>query len=486
MRTKYVKFDCVAMCATLLLLIASMTEAAGAACPCSIWPATAMPAVAADTDASAVELGIKFQSDTAGVIRGIRFYKGRTNTGTHVANLWDSSGTKLATATFTNETTTGWQQVNFSVPVAIIANTTYVASYLAPRGQYSVTEPYFANGGVDNPPLHALANSVGPNGVYKYGGGFPTATWNSTNYWVDVVFDTTATVDTTPPTVTAFTIPATATALNVPISNLTATDNVGVTAYLVNESSSTPLATSVGWTATAPSSYAFGSAGSKTLYAWAKDAAGNVSAGKSATVTITILDTTRPTVTAFAIPATATTLTVPITTLTATDNVGVTGYLVTTSATKPSAAAAGWTATAPSSYTFGSAGSKTLYAWAKDAAGNVSAGKSATVTYYDFGHNSTHGDRIRHSGDSHDTNRTNHHSDGNGQRRGNRLPGYHIGHQTVCRCCGMDGNRPELLRLRERRQQDPLCLGQRRGPQRVGKQEGFRDHYTSEHGKRGI
>ena len=115
-----------------------------------------------------------------------------------------------------------------------------------------------------------------------------------TNYWVDVVFDTTATVDTTPPTVTAFTIPATATALNVPISNLTATDNVGVTAYLVNESSSTPLATSVGWTATAPSSYAFGSAGSKTLYAWAKDAAGNVSAGKSATVTITILDKLDP------------------------------------------------------------------------------------------------------------------------------------------------------------------------------------------------
>ena len=32
----------------------------------------------------------------------------------------------------------------------------------------------------------------------------------------------------------------------------------------------------------------------KTLYAWAKDAAGNVSARKSATVTITILDITDP------------------------------------------------------------------------------------------------------------------------------------------------------------------------------------------------
>ena len=31
----------------------------------------------------------------------------------------------------------GWQQVNFSTPVTITANTTYIASYLAPKGHYS-------------------------------------------------------------------------------------------------------------------------------------------------------------------------------------------------------------------------------------------------------------------------------------------------------------------------------------------------------------
>ena len=46
-------------------------------------------------------------------------------------------------------------------------------------------------------------------------------------------------------------------------------------------------------------------------------------------------DTTPPTVTAFAIPATATSLTVLITTFTATDLVGVTGYLLTETATAP-------------------------------------------------------------------------------------------------------------------------------------------------------
>ncbi len=41
-----------------------------------------------------------------------------------------------------------------------------------------------------NGPLTALADGAGGgNGVYLYGaGGFPTQTYNATNYWVDVVF----------------------------------------------------------------------------------------------------------------------------------------------------------------------------------------------------------------------------------------------------------------------------------------------------------
>jgi len=91
-------------------------------------------------------------------------------------------------------------------------------------------------------------------------------------------------------------------------------------------------------------------------------------------------DTTAPVVTAFSIPSASSSLTVTITNLEATDAVGVTGYLVTESPTKPTAGAAGWSGTKPTSYTFGSEGSKTLYAWAKDAAGNVSDGiMSASV-----------------------------------------------------------------------------------------------------------
>ena len=90
-------------------------------------------------------------------------------------------------------------------------------------------------------------------------------------------------------------------------------------------------------------------------------------------------DTAAPTVTGFTIPATSSSLVVSITTFTATDTVGVTGYMVTESATAPAASATGWSATAPTSYPFTTAGSKTLYAWAKDAAGNVSSSLSASV-----------------------------------------------------------------------------------------------------------
>jgi hypothetical protein len=148
---------------------------------------------------------VKLRSDVDGSVTGVRFYKGSGNTGTHVGHLWNRAGTLLATATFTGETATGWQQILFATPVPISAGTTYVASYYAPVGRYAGDNGFFAAAGIDNAPLHALRDGVdGTNGVYRYGtgGGFPANSWQASNYWVDVVFTTTA-VDTTPPTVTS-------------------------------------------------------------------------------------------------------------------------------------------------------------------------------------------------------------------------------------------------------------------------------------------
>jgi hypothetical protein len=161
----------------------------------SIWAPSVTPGNPIISDGGPLEVGLKFRSDIGGYITGVRFYKGgASNGGTHVGHLWSSSGTQLGTVTFTNETTSGWQQALFQTPIAITANTTYVVSYFAPQGHYSGDSGYFASAGVDNGPLHALSNAAaGGNGVYNYSstGGFPVDTSSSANYWVDVVFTTT-------------------------------------------------------------------------------------------------------------------------------------------------------------------------------------------------------------------------------------------------------------------------------------------------------
>lgn len=184
----------------------TVTSGGQQTCPCTIWPPSAVPVIISEPDTAAVNVGVKFRSDQDGFITGIRFYKGTTNTGAHVGTLWTSGGAQLATATFTGETASGWQQVNFAAPVAVTANTVYVASYFAPSGRYAGDVNYFTAAGVNNPPLHALQDGVsGGNGVYAYGPStaFPASTFQSSNYWVDVVFETAVPVDTTAPTVTA-------------------------------------------------------------------------------------------------------------------------------------------------------------------------------------------------------------------------------------------------------------------------------------------
>ena len=100
----------------------AVTPARPRARPARSGPSTATPTTPSDSDTSAaLEVGVKFKADVNGTITGIRFYKGSGNTGTHVGNLWTSTGTKLATATFTSETASGWQQVTFTTPVSITA-----------------------------------------------------------------------------------------------------------------------------------------------------------------------------------------------------------------------------------------------------------------------------------------------------------------------------------------------------------------------------
>lgn len=179
------------------LMHSKPAAADGDPCPCGLFASSALPGTANDLDIQAqqqgIELGVQFTSDVAGFISGIRFYKGSDNVGLRVGDVWDANGSRLNSVgqarSFSGETASGWQTLTFRVPVPIAANTTYIAAYHSNYGSYSSDQNFFALPH-DAAPLH----SRGGGGVYAYGGvQFPTSTFNSSNYWVDVVFDTHAT-----------------------------------------------------------------------------------------------------------------------------------------------------------------------------------------------------------------------------------------------------------------------------------------------------
>ena len=166
----------------------------------SLWSNSVQPGTIDVGEPASVNLGIRFTSNTNGFITGLKFYKSAANTGIHTASLWTGSGQLLATAVFTNETASGWQQVLFSSPVAITAGTTYVASYYAPNGHFAVNRNTLSRG-FSSGHLSIAANG----GVFQYGNStaFPNQTYNASNYWVDVLLSVAQPVDTTSPTVTS-------------------------------------------------------------------------------------------------------------------------------------------------------------------------------------------------------------------------------------------------------------------------------------------
>ncbi len=349
--------------------------------PFSIWSSSSAPVTADDSDTSSTEVGVKFRSDVAGSVTGIRFYKGPTNTGTHVATLWTSTGTALAQATFSGESASGWQQVNFANPVSVQANTTYVASYHAPNGRYAEDDNYFASAGVDSPPLHALANGVdGPDGVYAYGSGsvFPTNVFNAANYWVDVVFYN-GSGDTQPPTAPT-NLTATGGIGKVSLTWGASTDNVGVTNYNVYRSTTSGFTPSASNRIAQPTGTTYTDSGlaAGTYYylVTAQDAAGNVGPASNQATGTASADTQPPTAPTN-LTATGGAGQVSLSWGASTDNVGVTNYNVYRSTTSGFTPSASNRIAQPTGTTYTDSGlaAGTYYylVTAQDAGGNVSA-----------------------------------------------------------------------------------------------------------------
>lgn len=91
-----------------------------------------------------------------------------------------------------------------------------------------------------------------------------------------------------PPRVTSFTLPSTFTSLAVPILGLSAIGEYPIIGRIITETAAAPPWYSLEWRFAAPALWVFDSEGSKTLYAFVKDSVGQVSAGMSARVNITL------------------------------------------------------------------------------------------------------------------------------------------------------------------------------------------------------
>jgi hypothetical protein len=154
------------------------------------------PADTVAADNRAVTLGVKFWSTQAGTVTGIRFYRGAASSGGYTVRLYNAGGTMLGQASVPSDTCTlpCWEEADFASPIPIAANTTYVAAYYTPVGQYAETNYGLTNGVMNGPLVASSSSQVGGNGVFHYGSPirFPKNTWESTNYYVDVVFMSTA------------------------------------------------------------------------------------------------------------------------------------------------------------------------------------------------------------------------------------------------------------------------------------------------------
>jgi Domain of unknown function (DUF4347)/Domain of unknown function (DUF4082) len=173
------------------------------------------------------ELGMEFQSAKAGQISSIRYYKAPSETGTHVGKIWSSTGTLLASVTFTNETASGWQQQALSAPLTIQSGTTYVVSVNA-NSHYVVTNNGITST-ITNGDISAVAD--GSNGVYNESPtSFPTQSYQNSNYFRDIVF--------TPTVANPNNAPGTISISGAPTQNqtLTATvaDTNGLTGVTIN------------------------------------------------------------------------------------------------------------------------------------------------------------------------------------------------------------------------------------------------------------
>ena len=185
-------------------------------------------------------------------------------------------------------------------------------------------------------------------------------------------------LDIIPPVITVFTLTSEDPATSRDITfTLAGNDDVsGIAGWLINETAATPDPEAGGWVIEIPTGYQLSEGdGEKTVYAWAKDEAGNVSDSLSFSL---VLYTSGPSISFELTSETPTSN--PNITFSLTGDSEVTAWYVNEDITNPDPGGAGWEVTAPSDYTFSPIpGIRSLYSWGKNEGDILSIRKSIQI-----------------------------------------------------------------------------------------------------------
>ena len=156
--------------------------------PWSLFDGSTTIANPAENDSDKVELGVRFSvaQPPAGayVVRAVRFYRAPLHP--MVENrvfVYDENGSVAARGVAIGEGgPSGVVDVLLDAPLRLTPGRTYTASYVAVNGHYAFDRGAFAASRTKGP-VGFPANA----GVYQYGGGFPTSSWQSTSYYVSPI-----------------------------------------------------------------------------------------------------------------------------------------------------------------------------------------------------------------------------------------------------------------------------------------------------------
>jgi len=127
------------------------------------------------------ELGLKFHVNSPGFVNSFMWYKpvGDTAT-THKFNLWNSAGVRLATATTTGETGSGWRAIPLTTPVRAP-----VGDYTVSWGCNNTKFQYFTATPTDVSPALSFVQNVLTSTLDTC----PAGNGGNITYCIDVVFD---------------------------------------------------------------------------------------------------------------------------------------------------------------------------------------------------------------------------------------------------------------------------------------------------------